>query len=87
MVGIPKYANLVEQKDVNYLCLLRQDKNYDVKFVRDRKVIAMRNCFSDGQLIPLEKSCDDRTKVWVPLTVRTFSIEGNDEPVPVCHVC
>ena len=27
----------------------------------------------------------EQRSCWVPLTVKTFTIEGNDEPVPVCH--
>ena len=47
---VPAYAEITDDKEINYLCSLRDDKEYNVKFVqkktnnRDQKLWWDRNC-------------------------------------------
>ena len=75
-------------EDINYLCNVNSDLNFNCKFVRDRKVIVLRNCDLSGKLIDLKtpaKYLD--CKPWVLLSVREFEVYGLQTPVPICHVC
>ena len=88
MSQVPAYANLSKTEDINYLCNVNSDLNFNCKFVRDRKVIVLRNCDISGNLIDLKtpaKYLD--CKPWVLLSVREFEVYGLQTPVPICHVC
>ena len=88
MPQVPAYANLSKTEDINYLCNVNSDLNFNCKFVCDRKVIVLRNCDISGNLIDLKtpaKYLD--CKPWVLLSVREFEVYGLQTPVPICHVC
>ena len=88
MTHIPKYASLSTLVETNYLVNLRDDKNYNVKFIRDRKIVVLRNADEKGVLIDLRKSVASLPdKPWVMLSVRQFQINGVEVPVPICHHC
>ena len=55
-MDVPKYAELSKNDKVaiHYLCNLRNDKTYNIRYFEDRKVIVMRNCDSDGNLLDLK---------------------------------
>ena len=50
-MAVPDYAKLSKFEDINYLCNIRDEKDFNVKFVRDKGVIILRNCFTEGKLI------------------------------------
>ena len=84
MPQVPAYANLSKTEDINYLCNVNSDLNFNCKFVRDRKVIVLRNCDISGNLIDLKtpaKYLD--CKPWVLLSVREFEVYGLQTPVPI----
>ena len=90
-MAVPEYAKLSKFEDINYLCNLRDEKDFNVKFVRDKGVIILRNCYTDGKLINLSKtetSVDPIAfKPWVKLTIRKFQISGGEVSVPICEHC
>lgn len=66
MFPVPQYAILKSSQEVSYLCNLKNDKDYNVKFVRDKKIIVMRNCDQEGALIDLKISSSKLSdKPWV----------------------
>ena len=40
---VPAYAEITDDKEINYLCSLRDDKEYNVKFVQKKQTIVIRN--------------------------------------------
>ena len=75
MLLVPQYAILKSSQEVSYLCNLKNDKDYNVKFVRDKKIIVMRNCDQEGALIDLKISSSKLSdKPWVILGVKSLSI-------------
>ena len=88
MFSVPQYANLQSKQEVSYLCNLNYDKDSNIKFLRDKKIIVLRNCDSTGLLIDLKTSCTKLvTKPWVMLKIKSFCVEGNEVDVPVCVHC
>ena len=88
MPQVPVYANLSATDEINYLCNINSDLNFNCKYVRDRKVIVLRNCDTSGNLIDLKTSAKYLSnKPWVLLIVREFSINSQKTPVPICKEC
>ena len=56
MPQVPAYAHLSTTEDINYLCNANSDINFNCKFVRDKKVIVLRNCNTAGDLVDLKIS-------------------------------
>ena len=50
-MAVPDYAKLSKFEDINYLCNIRDEKDFNVKFVHDKGVIILQNCYTDGKLI------------------------------------
>ena len=79
---------LTKEDEVNYLCLLNDDKYFNIKYILDKKTVAMRNCTSDGNLIDLQTPAKYLTdKPWVLLSVRQFKVGDLVVDVPVCQHC
>ena len=53
---IPRFAELSTEADINYLCNIRDDKDYNIKYLPKEKVIVMRNCDISGNLLDLKLS-------------------------------
>ena len=85
---VPVYAEITDDKDINYLCSLRDDKEYNVKFVQKKQTIVIRNCDEIGTVldIPLSES-KLSGKPWILSTIRKFNIDGFGISVPVCSSC
>ena len=81
-MAVPDYAKLSKFEDINYLCNIRDEKDFNVKFVRDKGVIILWNCYTDGKLINISKtetSVDPKAfKPWVKLSIRKFQISGRE---------
>jgi hypothetical protein len=77
MMGIPKYAELVttDNLSINYLCNIRDNKEYNIKYFETRKTVVLRNCDPTGNLcdLTLPKSCYSRLQPWVRLSVSQFT--------------
>ena len=58
-----------------------------MKFIRDKKVVIMLNCNSDGSLVDLTLTPTTKTHPWVKLTGKVFNINGQDSYVPICNTC
>ena len=43
MPQVPAYVHKSNNEDINYLCNVNSDVNFNCKFVRDRKVIMLHN--------------------------------------------
>ena len=79
---------LTKEDEVNYLCLLNDDKYFNIKYILDKKNVAMRNCTSDGNLVDLQTPSKYLTdKPWVLLSVREFKVGDLVVGVPVCQHC
>ena len=50
-MAVPNYAKLSEFEDINYLCNIRDKKDVNVKFLLDKGVIILQNCYTNGKLI------------------------------------
>ena len=77
MMEIPKYAVLSSQDamPINYLCNIRDNKDYNIKYFEERKYIVMRNCEESGDLcdLKLPKYHYFQNTPWALLTVRDFT--------------
>ena len=69
MFPVPQYAIRKSSQVVSYLCNLKIDKDYNVKFVWDKKIIVMRNCALIDLKISSSKLSD---KPWVILGVKSL---------------
>ena len=78
MFLVPQYAILKSSQEVSYLCNLKNDKDYNVKFVRDKKIIVI-----DLKISPSKLS----DKPWVILGVKSINIQGQEVDVPICDHC
>ena len=88
MHPVPEYAQLNTDQEVNYLCCIKEDTDYNIKFYRDKLIVVIRNCDESGKLIDLKLSQAKMIeKPWVLLRVRDFKIDGRSYKVPVCHLC
>ena len=45
MFPVPQYANLQSKQEVSYLCNLNYDKDSNIKFLGDKKIIVLRGDF------------------------------------------
>ena len=74
---IPKYAGLTRKDSIsiNYLCNIRDNKDYNIKYFEDRKYVVIRNCDESGNLCDLElpKYKYSKSDPWVLLKVRDFT--------------
>ena len=84
---VPEYAVLSSKQEINYVCNLKDDPNLTLKFIRDKKVVIMLNCNSDGSLVDLTLTPTTKTHPWVKLTGQIFNINGQETYVPVCKTC
>ena len=88
---VPKYAVLSnnDKMTINYLCNIRNDKDFNIRYFEERKTIVMRNCDESGNLMDL-KSPKHRfllNKPWVLLKLKTFEDQGEKYEVPICKTC
>ena len=74
---IPKYAGLTRKDSIsiNYLCNIRDNKDYNIKYFEDRKYVVIRNCDESGNLcdLKLPKYKYSKSDPWVLLKVRDFT--------------
>ena len=85
---VPVYAELTEDNEINYLCTLRDYKEYNVKYIQDKQTIMLRNCDENGIVLDIalsETKLSD--KPWVLLTLRKFNIDGFGIFLPNCSKC
>ena len=45
---VPAYAEITDDKEINYLYSLRDEKEYNVKFIQTKQTIVIRNCDETG---------------------------------------
>ena len=43
MHPVPEYAQLNTDQEVNYLCCIKEDTDYNIKFYRDKLIVVIRN--------------------------------------------
>ena len=94
MTSIPEYARDLTRPERNYYANIMCDKNENVQFIRDRKIIIIKNAKQDGTLLdtrlPLEKIREqegDGVSPYCVLSVRQFKISEKTVDVPVCVNC
>ena len=59
-------STLTKEDEVNYLCLLNDDKHFNIKSFDYKKVVVMRNSTSDDHLVDLQTPAKYLTdKPWV----------------------
>ena len=88
MPQVPAYAHISYNEDINYLCNVNSDINFNCSFVLDRKVIVYAIATHLGVLIELKTPANYlECKPWVLLSVRKFEVYGHQTPVPICHGC
>ena len=88
MTPVPEYAQSLSNEEINYLSNVRENKNYNITFLRGDKIIVLRNSDSKGNLIDLRKPAQQiPEKPWVMLSIRNFKIESFNVDVPVCENC
>ena len=69
---MPQVSVYAVSDEINYLCNINSDLNFNCKYVRDRKVIVLRNCDTSGNLIDLKTSAKYLSnKPWVLLIKKT----------------
>ena len=83
--SVPEYAILTSECEYVYYGCLIKDEDYNAKYVRKQKVVAMRNEI-DGRLVPLNTSTKGVIP-WVKLYVRKFNVEGKERNIPICQKC
>ena len=90
-MSVPKYALLSETDGlgINYLCNLRDEKDYNIVYLEEKKVVIIRDCDKDGNIVDLKlaKSKYVEKSPWVLLKIKTFSVDGDEMSVPVCMSC
>ena len=72
-----------------FACNIRDDKDYNIKYLPKEKVIVMRNCDTSGNLLDLKlsKSRFIIADPWAMLCIKTFRDCGQDIQVPICKTC
>ena len=88
-MGVPGYAHSLSQFEVNYLCNLRDDKDYNIHLLRESRLLVMRNCSQDGNLsdLKLPKHKYVSEKPWVLLNIKDFKDKSRTYEIPVCCTC
>ena len=90
-MDVPKYAVLTSQDvlSINYLCNIRTNKDFNIKYFEERKHIVLRNCDQDGNLcdLKLPKYKYLVNSPWVLLSVKEFTDLGEVYSVPICRTC
>jgi hypothetical protein len=75
-MNVPMYAELSSNHkiEINYLCNIRSDKDYNIKYLEEKKLIILRNCDATGTLLDLTKpkSSFQMIQPWILLTVKSF---------------
>ena len=73
-MNVPEFAQLstTNKIEINYLCNIRGDKSFNIKYLDEQKVVVLRNCDEVGNLLDLSKRIKSHTKPWVLLKVKTF---------------
>ena len=88
MHPVPEYAMLQSDQEVNYLCSIKENKEYNMKFYRPKMIVVLRNCDPGGRLIDLKLSQSHlQVQPWILLRIRNFTIDGCVYKVPVCNYC
>ena len=88
MHPVPEYAMLQSDQEVNYLCSIKENKEYNMKFHRPKMIVVLRNCDPSGRLIDLKLSQSHlQVQPWILLRIRNFTIDGCLYKVPVCSNC
>ena len=79
-MDVPKYALLSETDGlaINYLCNIRDEKDYNIAYLEDKKVVIIRGCDEEGNILDLKqaKSKFLNKSPWVLLKLKTFYVEG-----------
>ena len=44
MHPVPEYAQLNTDQEVNYLCCIKENTDFNMKFYRDKMIVIIRNC-------------------------------------------
>ena len=75
-MNVPEFAQLStkNQIEINYLCNIRAEKDFNIRYLEEKKIVVLRNCNEIGNLIDLSKRskglrCDEP---WVLLKVKIF---------------
>ena len=79
-------STLIKEDEVNYLCLLNDDKYFNIKYILDKKTVAMRNCTSDGNLYRSSNSHEIFNRITLGSTI-SASVGDLVVDVPVCQHC
>ena len=86
---IPRFAELSTEADINYLCNICFNKDYNMKYLPKEKLIVMRSCDTSGNLLDLKlsKSRFVIADPWTMLCLKTFRDCGQNIQVPICKTC
>ena len=90
-MDVLKYALLSETDGlaINYLCNIRDEKDYNIAYLEDKKVVIIRGCDEEGNILDLKQAQSKflNKSPWVLLKLKTFYVEGNNILIPVCMSC
>ena len=74
MHPVPEYAMLQSDQEVNYLCSIKENKEYNMKFYRPKMIVVLRNCDPSGRLIDLKLSQSHlQVQPWILLRKKILS--------------
>ena len=86
-MNISEFTSIDNEFDLNYLISVRGDKGYNINYIRDDKILVIRNHDSIGEVVNLKKLTD--YVPWIMLNVKQFQCKdtGRSYDVPVCLHC
>ena len=86
-MNISEFTSIDNEFDLNYLISVRGDKGYNINYIRDDKILVIRNHDSIGEVVNLKKVTD--YVPWIMLNVKQFQCKdtGRSYDVPVCLTC
>ena len=74
---VPRYALLSDSDSlgINYLCNIRDAKDYNLTYIEEKKLVIIRNCDNEGNLLDLTHSKGKylEKSPWVLIKVKIFT--------------
>ena len=74
---LPTYALLSDSESlaINYLCNIRDGKDYNIRYLEEKRLVIIRNCDSEGNLLNLTQSKGKYLgkSPWTLMKVKKFS--------------
>ena len=86
-MNISEFTNIDNDFDINYLISVRSDKGYNINYIRDDKILVIRNHAIDGDVVDLKKV--NEYVPWIMLNVKQFQCKDTQRlyDVPICTMC